>query len=127
MAGGITLTGRHGWFSCYEAFIHIIDSMFNSTQVAQDHASHPVAAADLVAQLSAHSHVWRQDHNGFSIRIRIHRSRREQEGGVIRIYLPPDANTLLSVPIIAWRSRHYVNVVVAGSSRRRSGSTWTRR
>ena len=113
---GYLLTGRHGFFSCYEAFIHIIDSMFNQ------HAKwlkvtrgipwrRPIASLNYLLT----SHVWRQDHNGFS----------HQDPGfidyvvnkkaeVIRVYLPPDANTLLSVTDHCLRSRNYVNVIVAG-------------
>jgi xylulose-5-phosphate/fructose-6-phosphate phosphoketolase len=113
---GYLLTGRHGFFSCYEAFIHIIDSMFNQ------HAKwlkttrgiswrRPIASLNYLLT----SHVWRQDHNGFS----------HQDPGfidhvvnkkaqVVRVYLPPDANTLLSVADHCLRSRNYVNVIVAG-------------
>jgi len=113
---GYLLTGRHGLFNCYEAFIHIIDSMFNQ------HAKwlkvtrripwrRPIASLNYLLT----SHVWRQDHNGFS----------HQDPGfidhvvnksadIIRVYLPPDANTLLSVADHCLRSRNYVNVVVAG-------------
>jgi xylulose-5-phosphate/fructose-6-phosphate phosphoketolase len=113
---GYLLTGRHGLFNCYEAFIHIIDSMFNQ------HAKwlkvtrgipwrRPIASLNYLLS----SHVWRQDHNGFS----------HQDPGfidyvvnkkaeVIRVYLPPDANTLLSVADHCLRSRNYVNVIVAG-------------
>ncbi len=113
---GYLLTGRHGLFSCYEAFIHIVDSMFNQ------HAKWLKVTRDLdwrrsIASLNylLTSHVWRQDHNGFS----------HQDPGfidhvvnkradVIRVYLPPDANTLLSVADHCLRSRNYVNVMVAG-------------
>jgi xylulose-5-phosphate/fructose-6-phosphate phosphoketolase len=113
---GYLLTGRHGLFNCYEAFIHIIDSMFNQ------HAKwlkvtrkipwrRPIASLNILLS----SHVWRQDHNGFT----------HQDPGfidlvcnkkaeIIRVYLPPDANCLLSVMDHCLRSRHYVNVVVAG-------------
>jgi len=113
---GYLLTGRHGFLNCYEAFIHIVDSMFNQ------HAKwlktsreipwrRPIASLNYLLT----SHVWRQDHNGFS----------HQDPGfidhvvnknaqVIRVYLPPDANTLLSVTDHCLRSRDYVNVVVAG-------------
>ncbi len=113
---GYLLTGRHGFFSCYEAFIHIVDSMFNQ------HAKwlkvsrripwrRPIASLNYLLS----SHVWRQDHNGFS----------HQDPGfidqvvnkkaeIIRVYLPPDANTLLSVTDHCLRSRDYVNVIVAG-------------
>ncbi|MEZ5118860.1 MAG: hypothetical protein R2686_03015, partial [Candidatus Nanopelagicales bacterium] len=113
---GYLLTGRHGLFSCYEAFIHIIDSMFNQ------HAKWLNTTRDIgwrvpIASLNylLTSHVWRQDHNGFS----------HQDPGfidhvvnkkpdVIRVYLPPDTNTLLSTMDHCLRSRNYVNVVVAG-------------
>jgi xylulose-5-phosphate/fructose-6-phosphate phosphoketolase len=113
---GYLLTGRHGFFSCYEAFVHIVDSMFNQ------HAKwlnvtrtipwrRPIASLNYLLT----SHVWRQDHNGFT----------HQDPGfidivtnktadVIRVYFPPDANTLLSVADHCLRSRHYVNVIVAG-------------
>ena len=79
---GYLLTGRHGFFSCYEAFIHIVDSMFNQhAKWLKTTREHSVAQADRIAQLSAQSHVWRQDHNGFSPSgPGIHRSRAEQEG-----------------------------------------------
>ena len=120
---GYLLTGRHGLFSCYEAFIHIIDSMFNQ------HAKwlkttrripwrRPIASLNILLT----SHVWRQDHNGFS----------HQDPGfldyvvnkkaeIIRVYLPPDANTLLSVTDHCLRSRQYVNVIVAG---KQPGPQW---
>ena len=113
---GYLLTGRHGLFSCYEAFIHIVDSMFNQ------HAKwlkvtrkipwrRPIASLNYLLT----SHVWRQDHNGFS----------HQDPGfidhvvnkktdIVRVYLPPDANTLLSVADHCLRSRNYVNVIVSG-------------
>jgi xylulose-5-phosphate/fructose-6-phosphate phosphoketolase len=113
---GYLLTGRHGVFNCYEAFIHIIDSMFNQ------HAKwlkvtrgipwrRPIASLNYVLS----SLVWRQDHNGFS-----HQDPGfidhvvNKKSDVIRVYLPPDANTLLSVGDHCLRSRHYVNVIVAG-------------
>ncbi len=113
---GYLLTGRHGVFTCYEAFIHIIDSMFNQHAKWLEASSHlawrrPVASLNYLLS----SHVWRQDHNGFS----------HQDPGfldvvlnkkpeIVRVYLPPDANTLLSTFDHCLRSRHYVNVVVAG-------------
>jgi xylulose-5-phosphate/fructose-6-phosphate phosphoketolase len=113
---GYLLTGRHGLFNCYEAFIHIIDSMFNQhakwLKVTRDIPwRRPIASLNYLLS----SHVWRQDHNGFS----------HQDPGfidyvvnkkaeVIRVYLPPDANTLLSVADHCLRSRNYVNVIVAG-------------
>ncbi|MDP8938388.1 MAG: phosphoketolase family protein [Actinomycetota bacterium] len=113
---GYLLTGRHGLFSCYEAFIHIVDSMFNQ------HAKWLKVTRDLewrrsVASLNylLTSHVWRQDHNGFS-----HQDPGfidhvvNKKADIIRVYLPPDANTLLSVADHCLRSRNYVNVVVAG-------------
>ena len=126
---GYLLTGRHGLFACYEAFIHIVDSMFNQ------HAKwlkisrqlpwrRPVASLNYLLT----SHVWRQDHNGFS----------HQDPGfidhvvnkkaqVVRVYLPPDANSLLSVADHCLRSRDYVNLIVAGKQPHSTGSTWTRR
>src|SRR6185437_12755473 len=113
---GYLLTGRHGFFSCYEAFIHIVDSMFNQ------HAKWLKTSRDIswrrpISSLTylLTSHVWRQDHNGFS----------HQDPGfidhvvikkadVIRVYLPPDANTLLSVADHCLKSRNYVNGIVAG-------------
>ena len=113
---GYLLTGRHGFFSCYEAFIHIVDSMFNQ------HAKWLKTTRDIpwrraVASLNylLTSHVWRQDHNGFS-----HQDPGfidhvvNKKADVVRVYLPPDANTLLSVADHCLRSRHYVNVIVAG-------------
>jgi xylulose-5-phosphate/fructose-6-phosphate phosphoketolase len=113
---GYLLTGRHGLFSCYEAFIHIVDSMFNQ------HAKwlktsrklpwrRPVASLNYLLT----SHVWRQDHNGFSHQdpgFIDHVMNKKAE--VIRVYLPPDANTLLSVADHCLRSRNYVNVIVSG-------------
>ncbi|MEO5922230.1 MAG: phosphoketolase family protein [Bryobacteraceae bacterium] len=113
---GYLLTGRHGLFNCYEAFIHIVDSMFNQ------HAKWLKISAGLpwrrnIASLNylLASHVWRQDHNGFThqdpgfIDLVINK-----KAEVVRVYLPPDANCLLSVMDHCLRSRHYVNVVVAG-------------
>jgi xylulose-5-phosphate/fructose-6-phosphate phosphoketolase len=113
---GYLLTGRHGFFSCYEGFIHIVDSMFNQ------HAKwlkvtrgipwrRPVASLNYLLT----SHVWRQDHNGFSHQdpgFIDHAMNKKAE--IIRVYLPPDANTLLSVADHCLRSRHYINVIVAG-------------
>ena len=113
---GYLLTGRHGFFSCYEAFIHIVDSMFNQ------HAKwlkvtrkipwrRPIASLNYLLT----SHVWRQDHNGFT-----HQDPGfidhvvNKKADVVRVYLPPDANTLLSVADHCLRSRNYVNVIVAG-------------
>ncbi len=113
---GYLLTGRHGLYNCYEAFIHIIDSMFNQ------HAKWLKITADLpwrskIASLNylLTSHVWRQDHNGFSHQdpgFIDHVANKKSE--IVRIYLPPDANCLLSVMDHCLRSRHYVNVIVAG-------------
>jgi xylulose-5-phosphate/fructose-6-phosphate phosphoketolase len=113
---GYLLTGRHGLFNCYEAFIHIVDSMFNQ------HAKWLKTTNDIpwrrpVASLNylLSSHVWRQDHNGFSHQdpgFIDHVVNKKSE--VIRVYLPPDANSLLSVADHCLRSRHYVNVIVAG-------------
>ncbi|WP_083930189.1 phosphoketolase family protein [Chitiniphilus shinanonensis] len=110
------LTGRHGFFSCYEAFIHVIDSMFNQHAKWLKTTRHinwrkPVPSLNYLLT----SHVWRQDHNGFSHQdpgFIDHVVNKKAE--VIRVYLPPDANTLLSVTDHVLRSRHYVNVVVAG-------------
>ncbi len=113
---GYLLTGRHGFFSCYEAFIHIIDSMFNQHAKWLDVAGkipwrRPIASLNYLLS----SHVWRQDHNGFS-----HQDPgfidlvANKKAGVVRVYLPPDANTLLSVTDHCLRSRNYVNVIVAG-------------
>ena len=113
---GYLLTGRHGMFSCYEAFIHIIDSMFNQ------HAKwlkvtrkipwrRPIASLNYLLS----SHVWRQDHNGFS-----HQDPGfidhvvNKKADIVRVYLPPDSNTLLSVADHCLRSKNYVNVIIAG-------------
>ena len=115
---GYLLTGRHGFFSCYEAFVHIVDSMFNQ------HAKwlkvtrgipwrRPIASMNYLLT----SHVWRQDHNGFS-----HQDPgfldhvMNKKADVVRVYLPPDANCLLSVADHCLRSKHYVNVIVAGKN-----------
>jgi xylulose-5-phosphate/fructose-6-phosphate phosphoketolase len=113
---GYLLTGRHGLFSCYEAFIHIVDSMFNQHAKWLKTTRHipwraPIASLNYLLT----SHVWRQDHNGFS-----HQDPGfidhvvNKKADVIRVYLPPDANTLLSVTDHCLRSRNYVNVIVAG-------------
>ena len=113
---GYLLTGRHGFFSCYEAFIHIVDSMFNQHAKWLESTHHipwrrPIASLNYLLT----SHVWRQDHNGFS-----HQDPGfidhvvNKKAGVVRVYLPPDANTLLSVTDHCLRSRNYVNVIVAG-------------
>ncbi|MGV0723997.1 phosphoketolase family protein [Mycolicibacterium elephantis] len=113
---GYLLTGRHGLFSCYEAFVHIVDSMLNQ------HAKWLFSSRSLswrrpIASLNylLTSHVWRQDHNGASHQdpgFIDHVANKRPE--VVRVYLPPDANTLLSVADHCLRSRHYVNVIVAG-------------
>jgi xylulose-5-phosphate/fructose-6-phosphate phosphoketolase len=113
---GYLLTGRHGLFNCYEAFIHIVDSMFNQhakwLKVTRDIPwRRPIASLNYLLS----SHVWRQDHNGFSHQdpgFIDHVVNKKAE--VIRVYLPPDANCLLSVADHCLRSRHYVNVIVAG-------------
>jgi xylulose-5-phosphate/fructose-6-phosphate phosphoketolase len=113
---GYLLTGRHGFFSCYEAFIHIVDSMFNQHAKWLDVSRHipwrrPIASLNYLLS----SHVWRQDHNGFS-----HQDPgfidhvMNKKADIIRVYLPPDANTLLSVTDHCLRSRNYINVIVAG-------------
>jgi len=113
---GYLLTGRHGLFNCYEAFIHIIDSMFNQHAKWLKVTSHlpwrrPIASLNYLLA----SHVWRQDHNGFTHQdpgFIDHVVNKKAE--IVRVYLPPDANCLLSVMDHCLRSRHYVNVVVAG-------------
>ncbi|GAA3231452.1 phosphoketolase [Oerskovia jenensis] len=113
---GYLLTGRHGLFSCYEAFIHIIDSMFNQhakwLKITNDIPwRRPIASLNYLLS----SHVWRQDHNGFSHQdpgFIDHVVNKKAE--IVRVYLPPDANTLLSTYDHVLRSRQYVNVVVAG-------------
>jgi xylulose-5-phosphate/fructose-6-phosphate phosphoketolase len=113
---GYLLTGRHGFFSCYEAFIHIVDSMFNQHAKWLKVTRHipwrrPIASLNYLLS----SLVWRQDHNGFSHQdpgFIDHVVNKKAE--VIRVYLPPDANTLLSVTDHCLRSRNYVNVIVSG-------------
>ena len=113
---GYLLTGRHGLFNCYEAFIHIIDSMFNQhakwLKVSNEIPwRRPIASLNYLLS----SHVWRQDHNGFSHQdpgFIDHVVNKKAE--IVRVYLPPDANCLLSVVDHCLRSRHYVNVIVAG-------------
>ncbi len=113
---GYLLTGRHGFFSCYEAFVHIIDSMFNQHAKWLKVTRHiewrrPIASLNYLLT----SHVWRQDHNGFSHQdpgFIDHVVNKKAE--IVRVYLPPDANTLLSVTDHCLRSRNYVNVIVAG-------------
>ena len=113
---GYLLTGRHGFFSCYEAFIHIVDSMFNQhakwlKTTREIPWRRPIASLNYLLT----SHVWRQDHNGFSHQdpgFIDHVVNKKAE--IIRVYLPPDANTLLSVTDHCLRSKQYVNVIVAG-------------
>jgi xylulose-5-phosphate/fructose-6-phosphate phosphoketolase len=114
---GYLLTGRHGFFSCYEAFIHIVDSMFNQhakwLKVTRNEVPwrRPIASLNYLLT----SHVWQQDHNGFS-----HQDPGfidhvvNKKADVVRVYFPPDANTLLSVADHCLRSRNYINVIVAG-------------
>ncbi|MEX0802704.1 MAG: phosphoketolase family protein [Candidatus Binatia bacterium] len=114
---GYLLTGRHGLFSSYEAFIHIVDSMFNQHAKWLKTTSMEIPWRAPIASLNylLSSHVWRQDHNGFSHQdpgFIDHVVNKKAE--VIRVYLPPDANTLLSVTDHCLRSRNYVNVIVAG-------------
>jgi xylulose-5-phosphate/fructose-6-phosphate phosphoketolase len=120
---GYLLTGRHGFFSCYEAFIHIVDSMFNQhakwLKVCRDIPwRRPIASLNYLLS----SHVWRQDHNGFS-----HQDPGfidhvvNKKADIVRVYLPPDANTLLSVADHCLRSKNYVNVIVAG---KQPGPQW---
>jgi len=115
---GYLLTGRHGLFSCYEAFIHIVDSMFNQhakwLEVAREIPwRRPIASLNYLLT----SHVWQQDHNGFS-----HQDPgfidhvANKKAAVVRVYLPPDTNTLLSVADHCLRSRDYVNVIIAGKA-----------
>jgi xylulose-5-phosphate/fructose-6-phosphate phosphoketolase len=116
VARGYLLTGRHGLFNCYEAFIHIVDSMFNQhakwlKTTREIPWRRPIASLNYLLT----SHVWRQDHNGFS-----HQDPGfidhvvNKKADVVRVYLPPDANTLLSVADHCLRSSDYVNVIVAG-------------
>jgi len=120
---GYLLTGRHGFFSCYEAFIHIVDSMFNQHAKWLDVTRgipwrRPIASLNYLLS----SHVWRQDHNGFSHQdpgfIDVAANKKSE---VIRVYLPPDANTLLCVTDQCLRSRNCVNVIVAG---KQPGPQW---
>jgi xylulose-5-phosphate/fructose-6-phosphate phosphoketolase len=120
---GYLLTGRHGLFNCYEAFIHIVDSMFNQhakwlKAIREIEWRPPIASLNYLLS----SHVWRQDHNGFSHQdpgFIDHVVNKKAE--VIRVYLPPDANCLLSVADHCLRSRNYVNVIVAG---KQPAPTW---
>jgi xylulose-5-phosphate/fructose-6-phosphate phosphoketolase len=114
---GYLLTGRHGFFSCYEAFIHIIDSMFNQHAKWLKVTGSEIPWRRPIASLNylLTSHVWRQDHNGFSHQdpgFIDHVANKKAE--VIRIYLPPDANSLLFITDKCLRSRNLVNVIVAG-------------
>jgi xylulose-5-phosphate/fructose-6-phosphate phosphoketolase len=113
---GYLLTGRHGFFSCYEAFVHIVDSMFNQhakwlKESKEVEWRRPLASLNYLLS----SHVWRQDHNGFT-----HQDPgfidvvMNKKADIVRVYLPPDANTLLSVADHCLRSRNYINVIVAG-------------
>jgi xylulose-5-phosphate/fructose-6-phosphate phosphoketolase len=113
---GYLLTGRHGFFSCYEAFVHVVDSMFNQhakwIKVSREIPwRRPIASLNYLLT----SHVWRQDHNGFS-----HQDPGfidhvvNKKADIIRVYLPPDANTLLCTADLCLRSRDFVNVIVAG-------------
>src|SRR5262249_1334035 len=113
---GYLLTGRHGFFSCYEAFIHIVDSMVNQhakwLKVTRNiFWRKPIASLNYLLT----SHVWRQDHNGFS-----HQDPGfidhlvNKKAGIVRIYLPPDANCLLSVADHCLRSKNYINLIIAG-------------
>jgi xylulose-5-phosphate/fructose-6-phosphate phosphoketolase len=113
---GYLLTGRHGFFSCYEAFIHIIDSMFNQHAKWLKESNtvpwrRPIASLNYLLT----SHVWRQDHNGFShqdpgfVDVVVNK-----KASIVRVYFPPDANCLLSVADHCLRSRNYINVIVAG-------------
>jgi xylulose-5-phosphate/fructose-6-phosphate phosphoketolase len=115
---GYLLTGRHGFFSCYEAFIHVVDSMVNQhakwlKTTCQIEWRRPIASLNYLLT----SHVWQQDHNGFS-----HQDPgfidhvAKKKAGVARIYLPPDANCLLSVADHCLRSRNYINLIVAGKA-----------
>ncbi len=113
---GYLLTGRHGLFNCYEAFIHIVDSMFNQFAKWLKVTAHLTWRRKLASlNILLTSHVWRQDHNGFT-----HQDPGfidhvvNKKASVVRVYLPPDSNCLLSVMDHCLRSRHYVNVVVAG-------------
>ena len=114
---GYLLTGRHGLFSCYEAFIHIVDSMFNQHAKWLKVTSKEIPWRRPIASLNylLTSHVWRQDHNGFS-----HQDPGfidhviNKKADIIRVYLPPDANTLLFITDKCLRSRNFINVIVAG-------------
>jgi xylulose-5-phosphate/fructose-6-phosphate phosphoketolase len=115
---GYLLTGRHGLFSCYEAFIHIVDSMVNQhakwlKSTRQIEWRKPIASLNYLLT----SHVWQQDHNGFSHQdpgFIDHLAKKKAD--VVRIYLPPDANCLLSVADHCLRSRNYINLIVAGKA-----------
>jgi xylulose-5-phosphate/fructose-6-phosphate phosphoketolase len=115
---GYLLTGRHGLFNCYEAFIHLIDSMFNQhAKWLKTTRNIPWRAPIASLNILLSSHVWRQDHNGLSHQdpgFIDHVVNKKSE--IVRVYLPPDTNTLLSVADHCLRSRHYVNVIVAGKN-----------
>ncbi len=115
---GYLLTGRHGLFNCYEAFIHLIDSMFNQhAKWLKTTRNIPWRAPIASLNYLLTSHVWRQDHNGLSHQdpgFIDHVVNKKSE--IVRVYLPPDTNTLLSVADHCLRSRHYVNVIVAGKN-----------
>ena len=113
---GYLLTGRHGFFSCYEAFIHIIDSMFNQhAKWLKESATVPWRRPIASLNYLLTSHVWRQDHNGFShqdpgfVDVVVNK-----KASIVRVYFPPDTNCLLSVADHCLRSRNYINVIVAG-------------
>lgn len=113
---GYLLTGRHGFFSCYEAFIHIVDSMFNQHAKWLKSCNEIPWRRDIASlNILLTSHVWRQDHNGFS-----HQDPGfidhavNKKADIIRVYLPPDANCLLSITDHCLRSRNYINIIVAG-------------
>ncbi|MEN6336771.1 MAG: phosphoketolase family protein, partial [Phycisphaerales bacterium] len=116
---GYLLTGRHGIFSCYEAFVHIVDSMFNQHAKWLKVTRHEIPWRRPIASLNylLTSHVWRQDHNGFShqdpgfIDLVVNK-----KADIVRVYFPPDANCLLSVADHCLRSRDYVNVIIAGKN-----------
>ncbi|MBD5633100.1 MAG: phosphoketolase family protein, partial [Candidatus Eremiobacteraeota bacterium] len=113
---GYLLSGRHGFFSCYEAFVHIVDSMFNQhAKWLEQWRAVPWRAPVASLNYLLSSHVWRQDHNGFShqdpgfIDVVLNK-----KASVVRVYLPPDANTLLSTADHCLRSKNYINVIIAG-------------
>jgi xylulose-5-phosphate/fructose-6-phosphate phosphoketolase len=114
---GYLLTGRHGFFSCYEAFIHIVDSMFNQhakwLKVSREAPwRHPIASLNYLLT----SHVWRQDHNGFSHQDPGFIDHVVNKSDIVRVYFPPDANSLLFVADHCLRSWNRINVIVAGKN-----------